>query len=60
MAASRKSLTALRFDEDLLAIVREEAAARDRSIAYVINEILRLHYAAKGKAKPRKGVVLAD
>lgn len=53
MAAGRKPLTAVRFDPDLIEIIRSEAAARERSLAYILNEIVRQHYAAKGKAKPK-------
>ncbi len=57
MPANRKPLTAVRFDPDLIELIRAEAAARERSLAYVLNEIVRGHYAAAGKATPKRTVV---
>lgn len=58
--AKAKALTAARIEADLLALLREDAAAQERSIAFVLNRILRQHYASKGRTDPPKAVAAAD
>ena len=53
-------LTAARFAPELMALLRQEAADRDRPLSYVLNEIVRQHYAAKGLAAPPKSRAAAD
>lgn len=50
---SKAKPTSLRFDEDILALLLEEAAREQRSIASTVNMVLRRHYEATGELEPR-------
>jgi hypothetical protein len=53
--AKKDAQLSIRISSDLLDQVRADAAAQERSIAYVVERIIRAHYEAEKPAKGRKG-----